>query len=277
MISKFPKKIVSVNIKGGLGNQLFQIAAAYAYAKKENGVLQIIHKLNSGDRPVYWDTLLEKIKPYLVTYIPATLEHWSEKLPTMYKDIGPLTLSGKYLNGYLQSSKYYYNLELKQEIRELFTPNQNLINNILNKYEYLIANKDRVVIIHARRTDYMIHASFFGPLTSDYYKEAINKMSIRINNPIYLLCGDDISYWTEIRKDISIVFDNEHFILENETDINTFVLLQQFKNVIMSNSTFIWWTTWLSNAEKVYVPKKWFGSSGPYPYDDIYEDNWERI
>ena len=36
--------IVSVNIMGGLGNQLFQIAAAYAYAKQTGGQLQIIHK-----------------------------------------------------------------------------------------------------------------------------------------------------------------------------------------------------------------------------------------
>ena len=25
------------------------------------------------------------------------------------------------------------------------------------------------------------------------------------------------------------------------------------------------------------APSKWFGSAGPHPYDDIYEDHWERI
>ena len=35
------KPVVSVNIMGGLGNQLFQIAAAYSYARQNNAQLQI--------------------------------------------------------------------------------------------------------------------------------------------------------------------------------------------------------------------------------------------
>ena len=41
--------IVSVNIMGGLGNQLFQLACAYAYAKKNNSSLLILrHKRMGG-------------------------------------------------------------------------------------------------------------------------------------------------------------------------------------------------------------------------------------
>jgi len=67
-----------------------------------------------------------------------------------------------------------------------------------------------------------------------------------------------------------------HIILE-ENDINTFALLQQFHYFIMSNSTFIWWCAYLANTKKVIVPAKWFGPAGPYPYDDIYEDEWIRM
>ena len=42
------KPIVSVNIEGGLGNQLFKIASAYAYAKKNNGNLQIVKISDCG-------------------------------------------------------------------------------------------------------------------------------------------------------------------------------------------------------------------------------------
>ena len=41
------RPVVSVNIMGGLGNQLFQIATAYAYASKTGGVLQIPHILDN--------------------------------------------------------------------------------------------------------------------------------------------------------------------------------------------------------------------------------------
>ena len=267
--------VVSVNIMGGLGNQLFQIAVAYAYARKEGGTLQIIHKLNNGNRPVYWETLLQKIKPYLVSSIPSTLEQWSEKLATMYADIGPLLSQGKYLNGYLQTSKYFYNDTIKQEIKELFT-HESLFEESKLRYAYLLENKDRVIVMHARRTDYLKAAGIHGPLTGAYYREAVRRMLDRVKNPIFLLCSDDQAFWNEIHNDITPVFEHEHIMLE-DSDIHTFVLLQQFQNFIMANSTFIWWCVWLSDAKNVMAPSKWFGPEGPAPYDDIFEENWERI
>lgn len=268
--------VVSVNIMGGLGNQMFQIASAYAYARKEGGTLQIIHKLDNGNRPVYWETLLQKVKPYLVTSIPSTLEQWSEKLPTMYEDIGPLPSQGKYLNGFLQSSKYFYDDTIKQEIKELCTPHDSCVEEVKSRYAYLLENKERVVVMHARRTDYITSAYIHGPLTGAYYREAVRRMMQRIENPIFLLCSDDQSFWNEIRNDIAPVFEKEHIMLE-DSDIHTFVLLQQFQNFIMANSTFMWWCVWLSDAKNVLAPSKWFGPYGPAPYDDIFEENWERI
>lgn len=90
--------VVSVNIMGGLGNQLFQIATAYAYARKTGGILQIPHIMNNGNRPVYWDTLLQRVKPYLIQSLPNTLEPWQHPTPTMYEDIGPLPVQGKIFN-----------------------------------------------------------------------------------------------------------------------------------------------------------------------------------
>jgi hypothetical protein len=271
--------IVSVNIMGGLGNQLFQIAAAYSYAKKEKGNLQIIHKLDNGNRPVYWETILYKIKPYLVNKIPYNLLYWSEQYPTIYKQIPSLTEKGIYLAGYLQSSKYFYDDETKSEIKQLFRPSESLLNQITNKYQYLIKNKERVVVIHARRTDYLKHPDFHAPLTGKYYKNALELINVKINikNPIFVLSSDDNTFWNEIKDDIKQVFDLEHFIIENETDINTFALLQQFEHYIMSNSTFIWWCVWLSNSKNVISPKKWFGHAGPKLFNDIFEKDWTII
>ena len=268
--------VVSVNIMGGLGNQMFQIASAYAYARKEGGTLKIIHKLDNGNRPVYWETLLQKVKPYLVSSIPSTLEQWSEKLATMYADRGPLSSKGKYLNGYLQTSKYFYDDTIKQEIKELCTPHDSLFKESKARYAYLLENKERVVVMHARRTDYLKAAGVHGPLTGAYYREAVQRMMGRIKNPIFLLCSDDQTFWNEIRNDIAPVFENENIVLE-DSDIHTFVLLQQFHHFIMANSSFIWWCVWLSDAKNVIAPSKWFGPEGPTPYDDIFEESWERI
>ena len=270
-------KAVAVHIKGGLGNQLFQIAAAYAYAKKEGGTLHILYKEHNGDRPVYWDTVLHRMKPYLVPSIPPHMIHWNESQPTMYQSIPPLTSQGVLLDGYRQTSKYFYNYDIKQELRELFAPSSALMDEVLARYSFLLENKDRVVVVHARRTDYLRNQTMIdihGPLSSSYYKEAIRRMKEKVKDPIWLLTSDDNRYWMEIEKELDI---HAPVILMNETDIHTFALLQQFQHVIMSNSTFIWWCTWMADAKDVIAPSKWFGPVGPHPYDDIYEDHWERI
>ena len=267
--------IVSVNIMGGLGNQLFQIAAAYAYARREKGTLQIEHIHTNGNRPLYWDTLLHRVQPYLVRHLPS-IDSWSEPGATTFGEIGPLSPSGKYLRGYLQSSKYFYTDKIKEEIRELFQAPSHLVEQVQTKYADLIEKKDRVVVVHCRRTDYITAQQFHGPLQASYYKEAMKRMMEKVENPIFLLCGDDSSFWNEIREEIRPVWANEHRILD-ETDVHTFILLQQFQNVIMANSTFIWWTTWLSQAKNVMVPSQWFGPAGPKDWEDIYEPSWDRI
>jgi hypothetical protein len=269
--------IVSIIIKGGLGNQLFQIATAYAYAKKEGGTLQILHKVHNADRPVYWETILQRVQPYLVQTIPPHVLQWQEALPTMYQPIPSLPTTGIMLNEYMQTSKYFYNDEIKREIRELFAPYPSLMDEVCKRYSFLLENKDRVVVVHARRTDYLrnqMMIDIHGPLPSSYYKEAIRRMKEKVRDPIWLLTSDDNRYWLEIEQELGI---HAPVILMNESDLHTYTLLQQFQHVIMSNSTFIWWCTWMANAKHVIAPSKWFGPAGPHPYDDIYEDHWERI
>jgi len=267
--------IVSVNILGGLGNQLFQIATAYAYSRREKAALQLEHIQTNGNRPLYWDSILHHMHPYLVPFLPS-LPSWYEPGPTKFGEIGPLSPPGMYLRGYLQSSKYFYNDEIKEEIRELFQAPSHLIEQVKTKYKDLIDQKDRVVIVHCRRTDYITYQHVHGPLTAGYYKEAIRRMMEKVENPIFLLCGDDSSFWNEIREEIRPVWEHSHQILD-ETDVNTFILLQQFQNVIMANSTFIWWTTWLSKAKHVVAPSQWFGPAGPREWEDIYEASWDRV
>jgi len=273
-----PIPVVSVNIMGGLGNQLFQIASAYAYAKRENGRLQIIKKTDNGNRQVYWDSFLKSVQPYLVHSLPPRIEQWrGEYESTKYVEIPPLPKNGIYLNGYLQSSKYFYNPQIKQEIKELFRQDPSILNQLKVKYQYLFENLSRVVVVHCRRTDYITAYECHGPLTGQYYTQAVEKLLSNVENPIFLLCGDDNRFWSEISDSISEVYKREYITLNNESDIDTLVLLQQFKHCIMSNSTFIWWAVWLGNFTNVIAPSKWFGPTGPKQWEDIYEPSWIRI
>ena len=268
---------IIVDISGGLGNQLFQIASGYAYARKERGHLKLLHKKENGDRPVYWDSVLYRMKPYVTESSPSIYVVWEEKQATLYTPITPLPADHIRLGGYFQSSKYFYNDEIKREIRDLFYPNPEVLQEVSRKYKFLIEHADRVVVVHARRTDYLknhTNIMVHGPLNASYYKEAIQRMKTKVKDPIWLLTSDDNRYWIDIEKDLDV---HSPMILMNESDIHSFILLQQFKHYIISNSTFIWWAVWMSNAPHVIAPSKWFGPWGPAEYEDIYEPHWERL
>jgi hypothetical protein len=270
---------VSVNIEGGLGNQLFKIASAYSYSKDYNLKLEIEHILNNNNRPVYWDNILKNIKPYLVSNKQNNLLYWREEQPTKYSiipspsNINNLHLyNGIYLYGYLQSSKYFE--KYKDDIKKLFKPDIQDLNIIKNKYNFLFENIENVIVVHARRTDYEKFASIHNPLSYDYYINAINIMIQKIKNPIFLFTSDDNSYWNELL----IKYNNYNMYILNDNEINSFILLQNFQNYIISNSTYIWWCVYLSNNVKnVIAPSKWFGPDGPSYYNDIYENNWIKL
>ena len=111
--------VVTVNVMGGLGNQLFQLAAAYSYAKREKGSLLILRQTENGSRPFYWDSMCHACLPYLVDTLPSTLLAWHEPLPTMYAPLPSLPDGGIHLHGYFQTSAYHVD---KEEIRSLFAP-----------------------------------------------------------------------------------------------------------------------------------------------------------
>ena len=273
---------VSVNIMGGLGNQMFQLATAYAYARKHNGNLKVIrNKRESDGRPLYWNSFLSRFNKYLVDSLPDNLVQWHESGATEYCSIPDLNSNGIFLNGYLQSPKYFNNTLIEQEIKELFASKCSVICNINEKYLQLLNNRDRVIVVHARRTDYCRNQdiiNFHGPLTSEYYKEAIKRMCQSVKNPLFLLSSDDSNFWIDLLESIPEFDSGNIYILNNENEINTLTLLRQFNYFIIANSTFSWWAAWLANdVKRVIAPSKWFGPTGPQNYKDIYVPSWELV
>ena len=272
---------VNVNIKGGLGNQLFQIATAYAYSQKYNGQLKLFkNKRTSDGRDMYWDSILYRLKPYLVDSLPTTLQYYTEKGPAQYDCLPQLTENGILLDGYFQSSKYFGTESIKQQIKELFKPSKELLENILKKYNSLLKMKQNIVCVHARRTDYLKNQTIIdihNPQPLEYYIHATEYISKIVENPIYVLISDDVQYWKDNIQNIPQFSKDNTIFIENETDINTLCLMQQFYHFIIANSTFSWWGAWLANSQNVIAPSKWFGPKGPQNYDDIYEKSWIRL
>ncbi|WP_424653136.1 alpha-1,2-fucosyltransferase, partial [Capnocytophaga sputigena] len=58
-------------------------------------------------------------------------------------------------------------------------------------------------------------------------------------------------------------------LVEEQSVLEDFALLQQFSNFAIGNSTFAWWAAMLATAKNVIVPKKpWkfeMNNMSPYP------------
>jgi hypothetical protein len=73
--------MISIDIKDGLGNQLFQLMTLIAYSKKYNNPFIIEKKSHSPGctyRNIYWNNFLNKLEKYLVN-TPIHFQIYEEK------------------------------------------------------------------------------------------------------------------------------------------------------------------------------------------------------
>ena len=266
-------KYISSNIKEGLSNQLFQIAAAYCLGW-EFGLTPLFEKIEMspsvfGTRPTYWNSMLSKI-PVLPKnrYEKIQFQTISEK-SLAFQEIVLNNNNNYKLDGYFQSPKYLN--KYKQKIIELFINEQymntacNIYNDILSKYN----NFTNVTSLHIRRTDYLSLSHIHFNLNMNYYKLAMENLP---EDTLYLIFSDDINWC----KDNLNFIQNKHFV-ENLNDINELYLMSKCDNHIIANSTFSWWGTCLNNKEnkKVIAPVNWFVCEKMNnDIKDIYEDGW---
>ncbi len=274
--TKEPKATVTVQIMGGLGNQLFQIAAAFAHARRHGATLRLERQKREADgRDTFWNSLLENVEPYLTdTNLNGLVRYQEPHGATKYAPISPPSSAGQQLYGYFQSSKYF--AEYAADIYKLFF-SQRLHDTALKKYAHILHNKERAVVIHARRTDYLKsewNIAVHGPLDYDYYNAAM----ARFPEAHFILFSDDPTFW-----DVSKMprLQNTAYTIVTETDpCITLMLMSEYKNFILANSTFSWWGAWFAAQRGptcVVAPARWFGPAGPQDYEDIYEPAWIRM
>ena len=269
-LSKVP--LITTFIQGGLGNQLFQVAIALSAAFKSNGVAIFKNEKPPGitDRGTYWDTILHKLNHYssidnhLGESFREVHEHWNHS-------VTPYSITGntKFI-GYFQSSVYFN--EYKQEIKQLFTLREIQLKKVNKQLQEIKKDENRVYIaIHVRRGDYI---KLGWNLPIEYYMEAINKIKhdLQDKQTVFVVFSDDIQWCKETFNQQSEMF---YFVTEG-SDIEQLFLIKSCDGLIGSNSSFSWWSTYLSDTHKsVYVPYPWFKGQNYNPL--IYEKEWKQI
>jgi hypothetical protein len=270
--------MVITYILGGLGNQMFQYAAARRLAWFLNEPL----KLDISGYRHY------KLRAYGLNHLNISAELASEEECVWLKGLNPIREkhfhfdprilklpSDCYLEGYWQSEKYFSDIE--PIIRREFTVRKPPEAENRELAQQIIENQ--AVSVHIRRGDYAhnpIINSLHGVCSPEYYQKAVEQITKEVENPHFYVFSDDgeWAYHNWVRD-----FPTA-FVMKNgpEEDYEDLRLMSLCKYHIIANSSFSWWGAWLSNfpGKIVYAPRNWFQG---YQYDtgDLLPESWIRV
>ena len=249
---------------GGLGNQLFQTAAFLKYRrKKEKVIISFLGDIHIPKRENCLNYIFE---------IPDWLYYDnSRKLNLLTRFLSRSSAGlrfGSYLpyigvndrNFYLKNS-YFYNKKILffdgyfihnwkyEQINELFS--QLKIKPIsLNRESIKICNEN--VIIHVRGGDFL-KIKHLNICDNYYYKKAI-EYALRKGFNNFKVISEDRQYGEEIIKEMKKYFiDLKISILKSNSIKNDFNIIRSSNLAILSNSTFSWWASFLSNSKKEFL------------------------
>ena len=251
--------MVSCKLQGGLGNYMFQAAAAHSLAVNNNTTA--VFDLDNAARVhrhanVYKHNILRNLN---VGEITLTCQY---NEPHFHYSEIPYQL-GVLLNGYFQSDKYLN----RSATLELFSIDDESYKFIVDKYGSSFNN---AVSIHVRRGDYLAKHDRHPVQSIDYYKQAMQYFD---SSSIFYIFSDDIEWCKENFKGSQFTF------IEDNADYIDLWLMSLCDHNIIANSSFSWWGAWLNqNPNKIVIaPKNWFGPNKKLSVQDLIPEKWIQI
>jgi hypothetical protein len=290
--------MIIVQLRGGLGNQMFQYALGRRLALDRNVPLKLdlswfsqqeerhfeldafnilakiasskeVDRLRNFSNKRYLRNIFAIYQKYRNKYKRRVIKEWKERSYDSNILMGPKNC---YLEGYWQSEKYFG--PIAKNLREEFTSREPLPEPDQILAKEIRGNADSVSV-HIRRGDYISGNMGFWVGTLDYYLRAMQYIKTQIPSTYFYFFSDDIG-WV---KDNFPHTGQEKFIeprLESKSYLDMF-LIMQCKHHINANSSFSWWGAWMGERETsiVIVPNRWF-QDRPYPEDRVPE-RWLRL
>ena len=243
--------IIVPNIVGGLGNQLYFVALAYIYGKKNNKNLVIKKESEYASygkpRPIYYNTVFHNL-----TITDINTEKFtplSENELDIYKN-GNIYMTG----GYFQKPKYI--VPYLSELQTLFTPPVNITMKIDSIIIDNMLNTMNDLVIHIRLADDWTPNDFGNIYTPDEINK-IKKFILNDNNKI-ILFSNNIPKALELLELQSIATNTDKiFIPSNTKDYEELYLMARFRRFIASPSTFNIWGIMLSKYQNKEINILW--------------------
>lgn len=285
--------MIIVVLKDGLGNQLFQYAAAKCIATKLNTQLKL-DIASFGKNPVREYSLhhfdineefassfekislrLKNIYSRLVNKVGFRVREYRyfEKVlgfnPSFFQ-----IKDNTYIEGYWQSENFFLPIAdiLRKEFMVKAAPDK---KNAAYLNEMKGVNS---VSLHIRRGDYVTNKlvnSIHGLCTTEYYQQAVEFIRRNIPDPVFFIFSDDMDW---VKANFIIKNNSVHYMDHNENkDYEDLRLMYSCKHNIIANSSFSWWGGWLNNNPNkiVIAPANWFKSH--FINADIVPATWKLL
>lgn len=255
--------MITAHLKGGLGNQMFQIAATYSLAL-DNGDECAFYldnpNINQGHGSRHYAGNVFRNLKELPENMVSRPDYEQIRYMEPRFNFDPLPYrNGMVLQGFFQSEKYF--IHHRKEIIELFQFTEDK-SNFRNS-----------VSIHVRRGDYLnpFMCQFMRAQPLEYYLKALEYIESKTKIENILVFSDDMNWCRGNFHDPRISF------IKGLEDYVEMQVMSECNHNIISASSFSWWAAWLNNNNIVCAPAIWFGPSVTEDWQDIYCKNWVKI
>jgi len=293
------KKVI-VQPSGGLGNQMFQYAAAYGLAKKNSAELVVD----------YWSGFYrdhEYKREYELELLPISARRatkfeilksiifriYNKKSGNMYdftsffnedfifesnqkylpEIVNYSFKRSLYVSGHFQSEKYFSNNRIDIS-REFCISNSSKLN--FNRIGERMRQQESVAIgirLYEESKDPMSHAKERKRKYISDINKVIDKILSKHRDAIfYIFCTHN----SNILQELNLTNSAEFILHDNgfEGTIDRLWLLSQCKHHVFNNSSFYWWGAWLSQFNYIGETQSIYAADNFINVDSI-PDNWE--
>jgi hypothetical protein len=281
--------LLTAQITGGLGNQLFTYARLALHARENQLDLKIDGSITErvlGGPPDLFDFRLAgeqrvRLSEYPAFNVQIERVFWKSselrKLTKRYQDslLGNQSSLSKVKNGW-RVRGFFQDFKVADQFLEKFgrDPFALVAESKELQQRTLEVSKKKSLAIHMRRGDYLQHKDSFGVLDNNYYLSALEKMrNSKELEKIYIFSDSPesvISFQKKLKLDSEIIAPSD--LKPSET----MVLMSRCAAIITSNSTFSFWAGILASHKDVIYPNPWFRSTGGWLSSANFQNpNWD--
>lgn len=289
---------VSVRLVGGLGNQMFQYAAARAVALRNQVPLTLDLSWFGTDpdrqfalSPFNIDamlmsangvgrgkaSLLDRIERRLRRIVgwpsggvPVYAERSFRFDPAIHAVKAPVAL-----DGYFQSALYFE--AIREQIAQDFTLREAAEGLTADMLDCIVQSD--AICVHIRRGDYVSNSAanaYHGTCSLAYYRDGLELVRQGLDSPHCFVFSDDPD-WVKanFRSELPVTVVDIHGTEQAHEDLR---LMSGCRRFVIANSSLSWWAAWLGSAndKRVVAPMRWF-SGGDNDTTDLIPADWLRV